>query len=391
LNWLIVLYAFSIPVSLDLLRILAPLILLVWIMEGGIKEKFKAIKREALFRAFGLLILVLLVALFWTDPDNLKFGFKYITRYWYILPMFAIFTSLKRSYIPHVIYAFLAGMFVSVVTSYLIYFQIIPFEPFKIEGASPFMHHTLYSIFLAFSIGIILKQTLASTMLTHKILYGFLFLFFSINLFINIGRAGHLLYFMIVPLVLISHYKVTPKSVILTLLSILLISYLAYTQSINFRKKIEQTYANLNHISYDTSLGARIGLNIVAKDIIRKHPLLGVGTGDYLSEKAHIVDKRYPDRKYVRYLVHYHNQYAELAVIAGILGFLSYILILVGVWRIKVSMPSLRTLKYILLVTFITASLIDAMFHLNRPLSLFALFAGLLLAHSRHKEQEKEI
>jgi O-antigen ligase len=390
LNWLIILYAFSIPVSLDLIRILAPLILLVWIAEGRMREKFNAIKKEPLFKAFGLLIVVLLVALLWTDPENIKFGFKYITRYWYILPMFAIFTSLKRSYLSHVISAFLAGVFISVVVSYLIYFQIVPFEHYQVEGASPFMHHTLYSIFLVFSTGILLKQTLDSATFTQKILYGILFLLFSINLFINIGRAGHLLYFIIVPLVLFSHYRLTLKSVTFTLLSILVISYLAFTQSSNFKKKIEQTYTNLNHISYDTSLGARIGLNIVAKDIVAEHPLFGVGTGDYLHEKAKIVDSRYPDRKYVRYLVHYHNQYAEFAVIAGIFALLAYLLILIQTGRISITSPSLRTLKYILIVTFAMASLIDAMFHLNRPLSLFALFTGLLLAYSKYEEKERK-
>jgi len=391
LNYLILFYAFSIPVSLDLLRILAPLIMVVWIFEGNMREKLLMVKNEPIFKAFGFFILVMFLALLWTEPENLKFGFKYITRFWYILPIFALFTSLKEKYIPYTLTAFLAGMTVSVIASYLIYFQIIPFEPFRIEGASPFMHHTLYSIFLAFSIGILLKQALSALSLTHKIGYSILFLLFTINLFINIGRAGHLLFFMIIPLVLISHYKVTVKSVTLTLFSILLVSYLAFTQSTIFKKKIEQTYTNLNHISYSTSLGARIGLNIVAKDIITENPLLGVGTGDYLQEKEKIVDSRYPDRKYVRYLVHYHNQYAEFAVIAGVFGFLSYLLILLYTGRIKVHNDTFRTIKYILILTFVMTSMIDAMFHLNRPLSLFALFAGILLAQSRSETNTADL
>jgi len=390
LNYLIIGYAFSIPVSLDLLRIFAPLIIIVWLFEGNMRDKFSSIAKEPLFKAIGLLILILLVSLMWTDPENLKFGIRYITRYWYILPMLALFTSLKKTYIPYTIFAFLAGMFLSVIVSYLIYFQIIPFEHYKIEGASPFMHHTLYSIFLVFSIGILLKYLLSSVTTAHRIIYGILFLLFTINLFINIGRAGHLLFFIIIPLVLISHYKVTVKSVTLTLFSIFLVLYLAFTQSPNFKKKIDQTYTNLSHISYSTSLGARIGLNIVAKDIIAKHPLLGVGAGDYLSEKNKMVDTQYPDRKYVRFLVHYHNQYAEFTVIAGIFGLFAYLLILFRLIQIKIENHSLRTVKYIFILIFIMASLIDAMFHLNRPLSLFALFVGILLAQSRFENLKKQ-
>jgi len=387
LNYLILLYALVIPVSLDLMRIFAPLILLVWMIEGAIKQKIVLIRNEPVFKAIGLLILTLLLSLFWTEPENLKFGLKYITRYWYILPAFAIFTSLKRSYIPYVIYAFLSGMFISVTISYLTYFHIIPFENFYTEGASPLMHHTLYSIFLAFSIGILLNLGLDTRRSTHRLLYAALFLFFTINLFLNIGRAGHLLFFMILPFVLIGHYRVSVKSVTLTLLLIIGISCLAFTQSDIFRNKIEQTYQNLTQISYNTSLGARIGLNIVARDIVMEHPLLGVGAGDYLSEKRKIINERYPQRQYVRFLVHYHNQYAAFSVIAGIFGLLAYLLILLEIGRIPIEDRNLRIIKYLFLFTFVLASLIDAMFHLNRPLSLFALFLGLLLVQSRGQKK----
>jgi O-antigen ligase len=390
LNYLILLYALVIPVSLDLMRIFAPLILLVWMIEGAIKQKIVLIRNEPVFKAIGLLILTLLLSLFWTEPENLKFGLKYITRYWYILPVFAIFTSLKRAYIPYVIYAFFSGMFISVTISYLTYFHIIPFENFYAEGASPLMHHTLYSIFLAFSIGILLKFGLSARTATHKTVYAILFIFFTVNLFLNIGRAGHLLFFMILPFVLIGHYRVTIKSVTLTLLLVSGVSYLTFTQSDIFRKKIEQTYQNLTHISYNTSLGARIGLNIVARDIVTEHPLLGVGAGDYLDEKKRIIDERYPQRQYVSFLVHYHNQYAEFAVIAGIFGLLAYLFIWFQVGRIPIEERTLCMVKYLFIFTFVITSLIDAMFHLNRPLSLFALFLGLLLAQSKYERLDTQ-
>ena len=155
LQWLFALYAFSIPVSLDLLRIAAPLIMVVWLLEGNIKQKFIAIRKEPLFRAFGLLLLILLLSLLWTDPHNLKFGVKYITRYWYLLPMLAIFTSLKKQFRHTLLFAFLGGMAVAVAISFGVYTHIIPFQYYNAEGASPLMHHTLYSIFLALSIGLV--------------------------------------------------------------------------------------------------------------------------------------------------------------------------------------------------------------------------------------------
>jgi len=130
-----------------------------------------------------------------------------------------------------------------------------------------------------------------------------------------------------------------------------------WTLNPQFKNKMELTQKNLSHVNYTTSLGARIGLNIVAKDIVLQHPLLGVGVGDYLSEKAKIIDKKYPERAYVRFLVHYHNQYAEFAVIAGILGLLAYIALFVALGRLKLQTDAAKTLQYLLLATFIcTAS-----------------------------------
>jgi len=149
-----------------------------------------------------------------------------------------------------------------------------------------------------------------------------------------------------------------------------------------------QTYNNVNTISYSTPIGSRIGLNIVAKDIFFENPIIGVGVGDRLSKKDEMIQEKYQDRKYVKSLVHYHNQYAEFAVIAGIFGLLSYIFIFISLMKIKITDIRMNTIKYILVSTIVIASLSDAMFHLNRSLSLFALFTGLILAHYRYERSE---
>ena len=391
LQWLFALYAFSIPVSLDLLRIAAPLIMVVWLLEGNVKQKFIAIGKEPLFRAFGLLLLILLLSLLWTDPHNLKFGVKYITRYWYLLPMLAIFTSLQKQFRHTLLFAFLGGMAVAVAISFGVYTHIIPFQYYDAEGASPLMHHTLYSIFLALSIGLVSDMFFSTQKPLVRLLYAFIWVVFTINLFINIGRAGQLLFFPVLLIVLIRHYRFTLKTLFISLLLVIGIFYAAFTLNPQFKQKMVLTQKNLSHISYNTSLGARVGLNIVAKDIFLQHPFIGVGAGDYLSEKSKMIDTKYPDRKYVRFLVHYHDQYAEFAVIAGIFGLFAYLFMLFRVGCIHVEEKMFVTLKYLFLTVFVLSSFIDAMFHLNRPLSLFALMAGLLLAQQRIEKEASDI
>ncbi len=388
LQILFVAYAFVIPFSLEMIRIIAPLIMLVWFLEGNLIQKFSLIKKEPFFIIFGIFLFILALSLLWTSPENLKFGAKYITRYWYLLPMFALFTSLKKTFVKPLLFAFLAGTFISVLGSYAVYFHLIPFEKYISEGASPFMHHTLYSIFLSFTIAILTDLLLTAQNPKLRIAYSTLWLFFTVNLFINIGRAGQLLFFILLMIVLIRRFKATLPSILIALTLFGGIFYTAFTLSPQFRSKMEITQKNLTHLSYNTSLGARVGLNIVAKDIVLQHPITGVGVGDYLSEKEKIVNKKYPERIYVRFLVHYHNQYAEFAVIAGIFGLFAYIALLFAVGRLKIQSNFFRTVQYLFATTFILTSLIDAMFHLNRPLSFFALFAGLLFAQHRMETED---
>ncbi len=387
INYLIILYALVIPLSLDILRATAILMIIFWIREKEFSKKFIYIKKQPLFIAFFFLIFILLVSLLWTDYENLLIGVKYITRYWYLLPMFVISTSIDKKFIPITLSAFLTGMLISELVSYCIFFELITIEGLSHKDPSPFMQHTLYSVFLAFSAGILLNRMLTSEYAKHKILYMVFFTTITANLFINSGRTGHFLFLFVLVSVLVGHYKITLKSVVFTLSLLLVLPYLAFTFSPNFKERTLLTYDDIKNLSYSSSFGARIGLDIVAKDIFLENPITGVGAGDYLSKKDEIVQQKYPDRKRVKNMVHYHNQFAEFTVIAGIFGLLSYIFIFISLIRTKITNIRINTIKYILVSSIVIASLSDAMFHLNQPLSLFALFAGLIVAQNRYERQ----
>ena len=380
-----------IPLSLDILRTTAILMIIFWIREKDFTKKFTFIKKQPLFIAFFFLIFILLLSLLWTDHENLRTGVKYITRYWYLLPMFVISTSIDKKFIPITLSAFLTGMLISELVSYCIFFEFITIEGVSHKDPSPFMQHTLYSVFLAFSAGILLNRMLTSEDTKHKIAYTIFFTTITANLFINSGRTGHFLFLFVLASVLVGHYKITLKSIFATLSLLLILPYLAFTFSQNYKARMIQTYDDINNLSYSTALGARIGLNIVAKDIFLENPIIGVGAGDYLSKKDEMVQQKYPDRKRVKNLVHYHNQFAEFAVIAGIFGLFSYILIFVSLIRTKITNIRINTIKYILVSSIAIASLSDAMFHLNRPLSLFALFAGLIVAQYRYEREDTSL
>jgi O-antigen ligase len=279
---------------------------------------------------------------------------------------------------------------VSELLSYSVFFNLIHIKNVSPQDPSVFMHHTLYSVFLAFTVGILVDRILSSDTLKHKLIYIFFSLTITANLFINAGRTGQVIFIFVLISVLLSKSHFNYKAILATLFISTTVFYTAFLYSPNFQHRMQQTIQSIKHISYNTPIGSRIGLDIIAKDIFIKNPILGVGAGDYLSKKAEVIDTKYKseDMHYVKSLVHYHNQFAEFAVIAGIFGLLAYIMIWIAIMKIDIKDNHIKTIKYILITSFVLASLTDAMFHLNRPLSLFALFIGLILAQKKYEQQE---
>lgn len=389
INYLIILYALMIPLSLDILRATSILMIIFWIREGRFTEKFSDLKKQPLFISLFLLICLLVLSLLWTDYANLRTGIKYITRYWYLIPMLIIYTSIEKKNIPIVLSAFLLGMFISELVSYGIFFEIIHWNGLSTKDPTPFMHHTLYSIFLVLTAGILLNKLFTSISLSHKVGYLLFFITVTSNLFINSGRTGQFLFFLVLIAVIINHYKINLKSIVLIIILSFLIPYLAFTFSPNFHQRMLQSYNSLSNLSYNnSSIGIRIGLVVVSKDIFLEHPIVGVGVGDYLIEKAKTVQTKYPESEMITKQVHYHNQYIEFLVIAGILGLFSYLLIFITFGRTLIKESEIKTIKIIFILTFTVASLADATFHLNRSMSLFALFAGLIVAKNRSEREE---
>jgi len=388
LNYSIVLYAFFIPLSLDIIRALVYLIIILWFIQEEIKFKLAEIKKEPLFFYIGLLLLLLCITLLWTDTNHIKFGLKYIERYWYLLPMLVIYTSIDKKFISYSISAFLLGMFISELVSYGIFFELIHIKGIDHLDPSPFMQHTLYSVFLVITAGILLDRILLSKVFLEKAAYLLFFTTVTANLFINAGRTGQFIYILMLFIVVIIHYRVTLKSILLISILSSFIPYIAFQFSPAFHQRTLLTYNSLSHFSYSSSIGIRTGLDIIAKDIFIEHPILGVGVGDYLSEKNKIIESKYPDWSRVQAMVHYHNSYAEFLVIAGIFGMLTFLMILISLAQVPIKDHELRMIKIIFILVFSVAALSDAMFHLNRPLSLFALLGGLILAQSRYEKKE---
>jgi len=108
LNYLIILYAFCIPLSKAGISLFGILLILFWLMERNFKEKINLILNEKIIILVILFLTLSFFSILWSS-DKI-FALDYLKKYWHFLILPIIYTSLKKDNIKFVFNAFLFSM-----------------------------------------------------------------------------------------------------------------------------------------------------------------------------------------------------------------------------------------------------------------------------------------
>ncbi len=102
--------------------------------------------------------------------DNVEYGKDHMDKAKYLLFPLMFISFLDIRFIYRIIAAFILGMLVSEIVSYLIHFNILPYEfylgkyeiykTFTIDSPAPFMAHSDHNVGLSLVIAILLYQLL---------------------------------------------------------------------------------------------------------------------------------------------------------------------------------------------------------------------------------------
>lgn len=125
----------------------------------------------------------------------------------------------------------------------------------------------------------------------------------------------------------------------------------------------------------------RILLWMSAWDLIKEHPLIGIGAGGshrVLYETLAVKQQHY-DRR-VRF--HAHNQYLQVLLDVGIIGFVVFLLCLVWVLKSqkRIQNKAHRQLMFSVLLIFLINFLFESVFERYSGISSFSFFASLTIA-----------
>ena len=398
--YLLLAFAFTMPLSRAANSLFVALLILLLILQGHYKKHFDILKRSMFAVALFLFMGFTILSLLWTQNYEVGLHAKLLYLYW--IAIFAIALNVKKEQIPPIISAFIFGMVISEILSYGMFFELWTIKGHGREYPSPFMMHIDYSIFLAFT-AIILLNRLLSDRYAPKEKWIILFFFLTItgNLFINEGRTGQLAFVAGIFATVFIHYRFTLKSLFISFLLILAIFSSAYTFSDTFHSRVQAAKHDIMQINkgqLNSSWGIRVAMYTVAADILKEHPLVGVGVGDFRDAAKEALEKN--DHGFPKEVIafipkyHFHSQYLNVLVQGGIIGLLLFLMLFYQFSRLSIDDPELKELSLLIVILFLVGFIPEPLLMKQFTNALFILFAGLFLGaslQSRPAERPKTL
>ena len=383
-QYLLITLAFVFPLTVVGGNLIIGIIVLTWLLSGNYKAKFNQIISNKLAVLSILFFSLHVLGLLWTD--DLKWGLtivKKMSDFLFLLPI--LLTITKKEYIKYYISAFILAMSLTEVLSYLVWFEIIdPLHKATVGNPTPTMSHISYNPYLAFGIYLITHELLSNKSLSAiaKYFYAFFALTMSINMFITGGRAGQVMFFAMITILIFQYYNPKRiKAAILTMIIVPSIFMSAYSLSPQFNNRVnaavDDISAYTNEETSNNSIGQRITYTINSFKIIQNNPLFGVGTGDFPSEYEKVHVKNMSDAGLT---VNPHNMYLLIAVQLGLLGLASMLLIFYH--QLKFSLSSkiniVRDLGVVLPLLFLVIMWSDSYLLGHYTTILFVFFSSFL-------------
>ena len=339
-QYLLIFLGFLLPLTVFGANFVIVFICCIWLLSGNFKTKLNLIFSSKLMLASLLFFGLHVVGMLWTE--DLQWGLHIIHKLWYFFLLWPIlYTLVKKDYIKYYVGAFLLAITFTEILSYLVWFEIISeFGHAKIWNPTPFMSHISYNPILAFAIYLISHQVLFQDKLSKlkRYIYFSLVVTMSINMFITGGRAGHVIYFVMLSILIFQYFNYKKiKSLILIMIVIPSVFYTAYQSSDIFNERVDMAVENTLNYSENkgSSVGRRITWAINSWDVIKKNLIIGVGTGDLPSEYKKINQINSPELPNIN---NPHNMYTLVLIQLGLLGFFSFASIFY--YQIKLSFRS---------------------------------------------------
>jgi len=346
---LLIILAFLMPLTVFGANLIIVIICLLWLLSGEYTSKFNQIIDNKFILASILFFSLHVLGLLWTQ--NLNWGLHIVHKMWYFLLLLPVlFTIVRKDYIKFYISAFLLAITFTEIASYLVWFEVV--EPFKnatVRNPTPFMSHISYNPILAFATYLVLHKVFFNKKLT-KLMFSFYSLFgltMTFNMFITGGRAGQVSFFVMLSILIFQFFDYQKiKSLIVIFIVVPGIFLSSYLLSDIFKDRVDMAIDEVATFSvtkgFDpitqshTSVGVRLAMTLNSWEVIKKNPLIGIGTGDFPTEYAKINQINTPKLPNAE---NPHNMYILVLMQLGLLGLSSMLIMIYYQIRLSFNSP----------------------------------------------------
>jgi len=321
--WLLLLLAFSLPLSTTAVTLLALASLACWCYEGRFAQKWEEIRANPICVAVFCSLAVFLLGLCWSD--DLAGGVATVKKQWKIWLLPVLLTAVRWDRRWWYVAAYVAGvsslllLFALVTTGVVVYPEMDGRGHLSLIG-----NQIVFTPMLAWAVYLLLHQLLwaglarwqqgAMLLLAGALTWG---------VFMTKGRAGQLVFFVLMLLLIVQYFRRNLRRAALVAMVLLpLLFTFAYQLSPVFQARIALIRQNI--VTFDQDANTPVGLRLLfwqnSWEIIRQTPWFGVGTGGFAAAYAQVNQQRSPAMPAT---VNPHNQYIFAATEQGVLGILA--------------------------------------------------------------------
>jgi O-antigen ligase len=382
-RYLAIAVGFSMSVSTAADSVLLALLFLCWLASGNWRTKYETVRCNPVATAALLMLAVVVAGLAWGKGSTAD-GIGYVKKYDDLLLVPILVTIFTRAEDrQRGLLALTAGILLTLGLSYALALGWTPDWKFiTAEPGNPtvFRRHITQNLFMAF--GALLLLYHAANARDHRVRWMWVALsgLAAVNvLFLVQGRTGYLVLAGLVLFVLIRrlHWKGVAAGA-----AVVAVSFAsAYALSNSFHSRVElaisEAAAWRADQAADSPIGVRLEFYRNTAQIIREHPLLGVGTGGF--EAAYDEQIRGTAMTRTR---NPHNLYLLVTVQFGVIGLAALLLLLIRQWRCAalLTAPGHGLLARGVVLVFVLGGIFNSLIIDHAEGLFFAWMSGLLFS-----------
>jgi len=377
---LVALLACALPLSTSAVSVLALAVFLCWLIEGNFRKKCAVIVANPVALAVFAYLGILALGLLWS-PD-IHAGLIVLQARWKIALFFVFLTIINTERRTFYTSGFLIGLLIAMSMTYLAWFGYLHYSDISEHHLTHNTFHVVYNPLLAFGIYLVLHDVFWKKM-SSKMRLGLAFLAVGMifNMFITEGRAGQLVFFVLMSLLVVQIFeKNRLQAMVAACLLVPILFYAGYSLSPVFKNRVDSARQEviIFHNNPNTSVGQRLQFWCNSWGIIREHPLLGVGTGGFQKAYARINHANSPTCVATD---NPHNQYVLVAAMVGIPGLTALLMIFFSMfyqaWRRR---DEWRRIRFAFPLFFLTIMLTESYLRVYETGFFFSLFGAVFYA-----------